>query len=418
MWPKGSEARHRSYSDKRHLTSSVVVEVALARQSSVMKAQPIYAFVAIPIVLLTTSAPAADITLTRLPDGGLQPQAALGADGTTHLVYFQGEPKAGDLFYARRPPGATEFQPAIRVNSQPGAAIAIGTIRGPQLALGKNDRVHVAWNGSGNATAHDGAPMLYSRLNDDGNAFESQRDLMTFTSALDGGGSVAVDQQGNVYVAWHGQADAKTHDETARAVFVAVSTDEGKTFARERQANTEPSGACGCCGMKAYAPADGSLYLLYREARRGLERGATILASHDHAASFTAIYTHPWTITTCPMSSAWLGPGRDQTLAAWETAGHVWFARVSPRSDDVEKPLTPRLGAGAQKHPVAVQNASGETLLVWTEGTGWMKGGAVAWQLYDTAGKPTNTAGRRKGVPTWSLATAIAHPNGSFEIIY
>jgi hypothetical protein len=71
-----------------------------------------------------------------------------------------------------------------------------------------------------------------------------------------------------------------------------------------------------------------------------------------------------------------------------------------------------------KQHPVAVANDEGETLLVWTEGTGWMKGGALAWQLYDAAGKPTDTAGRRDGVPTWSLATAVAHPNGSFEIFY
>jgi hypothetical protein len=259
--------------------------------------------------------------------------------------------------------------------------------------------------------------MLYTRLNDDGNAFEPQRDLMTFTSLLDGGGSVAADEQGHVYVTWHGQADENTRGESARAVFVAVSTDEGQTFAHERQANPEPTGACGCCGMKAYADSDGALYLLDREARRGVERGATILASRDHAASFIPIYTHPWTITTCPMSSAWLGPGKEQILAAWETAGQVWFARVSPH-DEVGKPLTPRAGAGTQKHPIAVENASGETLFVWTEGTGWMKGGALAWQLYDAAGNSTGTAGRRDGVPTWSLATAVAHADGHFEIIY
>jgi hypothetical protein len=37
------------------------------------------------------------------------------------------------------------------VNSQPESAIAAGTIRGAQLAIGKAGRVHVAWNGSQNA---------------------------------------------------------------------------------------------------------------------------------------------------------------------------------------------------------------------------------------------------------------------------
>jgi hypothetical protein len=36
----------------------------------------------------------------------------------------------------------------LRVNSQQGSAIAAGAIRGAHLAVGRNGRVHVAWNGS------------------------------------------------------------------------------------------------------------------------------------------------------------------------------------------------------------------------------------------------------------------------------
>src|SRR5262249_3636280 len=170
---------------------------------------------------------------------------------------------------------AAQFAPPVRVNSQPGSAIAIGTIRGPQIALGKGDRLHVAWNGSSQASGHEGAPMLYSRWQEERKAFEPERDVMTFTSALDGGGSVAADEQANVYVAWHGKAD-KSGNEATRAVFVAISKDDGKSFARERQANPEPTGACGCCGMKAFADQQGSLYLLFRAARDGIERGETL----------------------------------------------------------------------------------------------------------------------------------------------
>src|SRR4051794_40933055 len=84
------------------------------------------------------------VTLLETPDGGIQPQAAIDARGTIHLVYFKGDPAAGDLFYVRREPGKDDFTAPIRVNSQPGSAIAIGTIRGGQLALGKGGRIHVA----------------------------------------------------------------------------------------------------------------------------------------------------------------------------------------------------------------------------------------------------------------------------------
>ena len=42
--------------------------------------------------------------------------------------------------------------------------------------------------------------MLYTRLNDQGTAFEPQRNLMLRTFGLDGGGTVAADAAGNVYV--------------------------------------------------------------------------------------------------------------------------------------------------------------------------------------------------------------------------
>jgi hypothetical protein len=47
--------------------------------------------------------------------------------------------------------------------------------------------------------------MLYARLNDGRTAFEAQRNVMQFAAGLDGGGTVAADSQGRVFVAWHGQ---------------------------------------------------------------------------------------------------------------------------------------------------------------------------------------------------------------------
>ena len=109
---------------------------------------------------------AGGVTVLKTPDGGVQPQAVIDARGTIHLIYFKGEPGAGDLFYVRREPGQEGFTSPTRVNSQPGSAIAMGTIRGGQIALGKGGRVHVAWNGSRVARPKPpagGSPMLYAR---------------------------------------------------------------------------------------------------------------------------------------------------------------------------------------------------------------------------------------------------------------
>jgi hypothetical protein len=63
-------------------------------------------------------------------------------------------------------------------------------------------------------------------------------------------------------------------------------------------------------------------------------------------------------------------------------------------------------------------NQNGELLLVWTEGTGWQKGGSLAWQLYDPSGKPSAEKRQMPGVPVWSFAAVAARPDNSFVVLY
>jgi hypothetical protein len=368
----------------------------------------------IPCLRLSAAEPE-KVKVIRTPDDGIQPYAAVDTQKVVHLIYYKGETGNGDIFYARQEPGQETFSKPMQVNSQPGSAIAAGTIRGAQLAIGKNGRVHVAWNGhSPKEGDYMQAPMLYTRINDAGTAFEPERDVITSARGLDGGGSVAADNQGNVYVFWHAPKPGNTNGEAGRAVFVAQSADDGKTFAREKLTTGKPTGACGCCGMKAFADSEGNIFAFYRAASEMVNRDETLLFSRNHGADFEIAYAHGWKITTCPMSSAFLSETKAGVLAAAETHGRVFFVRVDPKTGKVSEPISPTTNG---KHPVVIGNRQGEVLLVWTEGTGWAKGGAVAWQLYDQAGNPTSETGHAAGLPAWSLATAFARPDGSFVIV-
>ena len=367
----------------------------------------------------TFAAKSTEIHFSRTPNGGIQPQTLVDAAGVVHLIYFKGEARAGDVFYSNLKPGSSEFSAPIQVNSHPGSAIAVGTIRGAQMAIGKNGRVHVVWNGNSSASdAHEGVPLWFARLNDARDGFEPQRDLMTFTASLDGGGSVAADSDGNVYAVWHAHPPGAEKNETARAVFVARSTDDGKSFSAERRATLEPTGACGCCGLKAFADRGGAVYVLYRAAFETVKRDEVMMVSRDRGETFQIAYKHPWQISTCPMSSASFADGpEDGTLAAWETAGQVYFALVRPGNLAVSKPSAPP-GKGKRKHPALAMNQKGETLMVWAGGTGWNKGGSLAWQLFDREGNQTSEHGERDGIPVWSFASAYARPDGTFVILY
>jgi hypothetical protein len=350
--------------------------------------------------------------LQRTPDGGIQPQVALGENGVRHLIYYKGEAAGGDIYYVRG--GARP----IRVNSQPGSAIATGTIRGAQIAVGRNGRVHVAWNGSRTAEPKppDGtSPMLYARLNDAGTAFEPQRNLLYATGFLDGGGTVAADSAGNVWVAWH--ARGAENGEQHRRVYIARSRDDGRTFDRDAPAWSEPTGACACCGMRAFAGGPGLLYMLYRAATESVDRDMMLLASRDAGQTFRGARIDKWKLNACPMSSEADAVAHGRIEVAWQTEKQVYFAVVDPDTGAAGSRIAAP-GEGSRKFPALAINAQGETLLAWAEGTGWQKGGSLAWQIYDKSGKATGEHGEAPGVPVWSFPAAFAGADGGFGIVY
>jgi hypothetical protein len=302
--------------------------------------------------------------LVQVPDHGIQPQVAVDAKGVVHVVYFKGEPGAGDLFYTTSKDGV-HFKPQpLRVNSQAGSAIAMGNIRGAHLALGKNGRVHVAWNGSEKSRPPAPVkgryrnPMLYTRVNDEGTAFEPQRNLITSAAVLDGGLRAFADSKGTVYTLYRGAKDV-----TQRDIYLLTSTDKGKTF--------------------------------------------------------QTTDVDPWKINICPMSSEAFAQGPlGRVVGAWETKGQVYFADIDPKTGKPSAPVAAPGAAHGRKHPALAVNARGQTILVWTDGMGWNKGGSLAWQVYDKGGKPTAERGHAAGVPVWSLVAAFVGPDGRFAIVY
>jgi hypothetical protein len=389
---------------------------------SVESGCPLPLLAIVVLAIASAVAGAAHVEVIRTSDGGIQPQAAVDNRGVVHLIYFKGEADGGDVFYVHRKAGEVDFSKPMRVNSQSGSVTAMGTIRGAQLAIGKNGRVHVVWDGMGKGATRvkindkEEAPLLYTRLNDSGMAFELERNLITYAAGLDGGSSVAGDAQGNVYVAWHAQQPGNTNGEAGRAVFVAHSGDEGKTFEREKVALSKPTGACPCCGMRAFADRAGAVYVLFRAATEHVDRDETLLVSPRPGAEFTIANIHKWKANICPMSSATLTEGNSGILAAWETDAQVYYANVNSKTMQVSEPISPQ-GKSNRKHPVAVANHRAETLLVWTENTSWGKGGVVVWQLFDSDGKAISEQKRADGLPAWSLATAFAESNGDFVIV-
>jgi hypothetical protein len=377
------------------------------------------------VLLSSLTVAAADegphVSMLRLPEGAIQPQAAVGDDGAVHVIYFRGPPQQGDVFYAQLEADGESLGEALQVNQQPGSAIAIGNIRGAHLALGRNDRVHVAWMGAKSAKSQGpggASPMLYTRINAASTAFETERNVIDRHVGLDGGGSLAADRQGNVYVVWHAP-DIGKKGEIHRRVWVTRSRDDGRTFEPERAAFDQPTGCCGCCGMRAMADQQGRLFILYRSAEEATHRDMWLLASNDRSQTFRGTLADRWTIDTCVMSTAALADTAEGVLAAWETEGQVYFGEVDARDGRVARPIAAPGAGGGRKYPVVATDGEGRTIFAWTEGMGWDRGGAVAWQVYDSSGAPiAGVAGRAEHVPVWGLVAVFARPDGRFVVLY
>jgi hypothetical protein len=355
------------------------------------------------------------VMVSRTPGAGIQPQAVFDSAGTLHLIYFSGAPEGGDIFYVRRRADESAYSSPLRVNSQPGSAIAVGTVRGAHLAVGS--RVHVAWNGSSRAEPRGagGTPMLYARLDDSGTAFETQRNLITWAGGIDGGGTVAADSSGTVYVAWHSGESGV--DDAHRAVFVSRSIDEGLTFQRERQVSPQGKGACSCCGMSSAIDRSARLNLLYRAADRNVDRDLTLLWSADRGETFNAAPVHDWKINACPLTTSALVAAEEGVLATWETEQQIYFATLIAGRPGVPRPVV-QGAAAVRRHSAIARNSQGETLVAWTVGSGWKGGSDVAWQVFDPTGMPTSAAGQIGGLAVWGALAAVARPDGRFLLWY
>ena len=357
------------------------------------------------------------VIIERLPEGAVQPQVAVDARGDAHLIYLKGDPPKCDIFYARRRPGDSVYGPPLRVNSQPGSAIAVGTVRGPRLAVDGAGRPHVAWIGSqpSEPRGPEGAtPLLYARLADGGDSFDPQRNVMQWAAGLDGGAALAADDAGHVAVLWHAGPGAK--DEAERSIYLAASSDGGRTFARERRIIEAPVGACGCCGMQATVTASGEVVALYRAATANHARDTCLLRWKPGEAAARLTKLQPWDVMTCPMSTFALAPVGARLAAAWETQGQVYFSRDALAESP--SPIAATGRATNRKHPALAVAADGRMALAWAEGTGWQRGGAVAWQLYDAASNPVGETARRDGLPVWGMPAVYAGPDGRFVVLF
>lgn len=352
------------------------------------------------------------VSVERVPGNGAVADLVVGPTGTVHLVSVEGNAEAGDVMYRHRASNEDTWSAPLRVNATPGAALAIGTIRGPRVAEGRRGQVYVLWNGSSKVTTDQqrGSPLLFARI--DAGRVGAARNLMTKSTMLDGGGAIAADQAGHVYAMWHGLLPPHQLD-ADRTAFLSVSDDDGVTFEAERVVSPAGSGACGCCGMAAAVVKDTGLLWLFRAATGDHARDMMIMRRESDASS--VLLRDPWELQECPLSTSAIGLGPRGAVAAWETRGQILTSDIS---EGKASPATPVRGTGQRRYPAVALNSAGDTLLAWTEGAAWARGGDLAWVLLEHGNRRELASGTASKLPPWTKPAAYARPDGTFVILH
>ncbi|MCA9211639.1 MAG: hypothetical protein KDB27_01120 [Planctomycetales bacterium] len=335
----------------------------------------------------SSQAAAERVRVVTVPNGGIVPDAEVDSRGVIHLTYFANN----DVWYTSSSDDGQTFRDPIRVNTEEGFAYG-GAFRGPDLAIGKDDRVHIAWYNSAyqQKRPQEEWGVMYSRLLPNKDRFETARNLNHKPSD---NFSIAADEKGNVSVIW-----------MAGGVFATCSDDGGDSFSEAKDLQTDP---CECCSSRAMF-ANGTLSVLYRD-KAGKDRDIYLASLSDNGQRFehTKVSQTPWYIDSCPMTGSFISPAADGIVAAWETKGEIYYARMEPSGK-----LTSAgeiLASDQGRYPVTLTAADGVTVVAWKNSE------KLEWQLFDSQDNPTEQRGSKTGT-TVDRPAGVVTSDGSFVL--
>lgn len=266
-----------------------------------------------------------------------------------HVVYA----KEKRAFYAR---GTVEALGEALPVDREGPEVIAGGERGPWLHV-TDDAVLVLWQ------VRDGLHLVRSA--DQGRTWQRSRATDEGTEGVDMP-LLAGGPDGRVHVAWVDGRDGKrAGDAVAAELYLATSTDGGRTFGRPVKVTADAPGVCPCCQPALAVDADGKVWIAYRSSERNTKEIALLRVERQRVTA-AQVSDDRWQFNGCPMAGPSLavsGPGEGFVLA-WRRDGDVQ-AVVSRRGPSRFEPQE-RLGRG--RYYATAVDGRGRLLLLWDEG--------------------------------------------------
>src|SRR5687767_7163832 len=226
-----------------------------------------------------------------------EPATGVAPDGSFYVAWVNHEPNnRADVMIGRYEPRKTSAA-AVRVNPDAGTATAW---RGdqPSVAVGKDGKVYIVWTKRVESNGKKGTDLYLSVSSDLGRTFGTPVKVNDDkVPAAHGMHSLGVAADGRIYVSWLDERNVAApkastkadghHMESNRELFIADSTDGGRTFSRNRRIAAD---ACPCCKTALAVAPDGTIYIGWRHVLPGSFRHIAVTSrSEEHTSELQSL---------------------------------------------------------------------------------------------------------------------------------
>lgn len=287
-----------------------------------------------PPAVVNAAPPPRAIQISAPGVDAAEPVTASATDGTFYVAWVNHDAKQADIMIARFDHNGEIHCAPVRVNRRAGVATAW---RGdqPSLAVAEDGSVFVVWTARVNSGGKHGTDLYMSVSSDRAQTFSSEVKINDDkVPGAHGMHSLAVAKDGRIYVSWLDERNVhapepstKTeghHMESNRDLFIAYSTDGGRTFSANRKVASE---ACPCCKTSLAVSNDGTLYAGWRQVLPGSFRHIAVVNSTDGGTTFSSpkiVSDDRWVLQGCPVSGPSLSVDPAGNLKVlWYAAGEA-----------------------------------------------------------------------------------------------
>lgn len=296
--------------------------------------------------------------------------AAFGPDGLLYAVSKDGP----HLVLRRSGDAGANWTAPIKVNAQPEAIAADGDSQ-PKLAFSREGALLVTWT-QPLPRPYTGAIRL-ARLDKGSDVFDApitvHQDTAEITHRFQ---NLVTDPAGRIAVLWIDKRDqeaakAKKQAYRGAAIYSAVSTDGGRSFAAEKRVADH---SCECCRIALTLDRDGAPLALWRHVFAPNERDhalARLKPDGTPEAVVRATYDR-WKVDACPHQGPSLAVDEAGTRhAVWfnqrDGEGRVFYGRLGGKNGEAGRVEGQMALGGPRAAHADIASAGGTLAIVWKE---------------------------------------------------